>query len=164
DKARDLDGKLGVVPRLTELYLQRNQFDRLLARLQREQSENPSQQQQRELAICLAQAYATSGDLGSARAALERMLSTNNRDTQLLQQLSKLAEEEGDLESAAKYQKQLVELAPGDEASIRLAQLYVRFGDIDEAHLIWSKMASGQNETHRVLQAIDSLLGNDKAK
>ena len=164
EKSPDLDGKLGVVTRLTELYLQRNQFDRLLGRLQREQGESTSQQQQRELAICLAQAYATSGDLGSARSELERMLAANTRDTQLLQQLSKLAEEEGDLESAAKYQKQLVDLAPSDEGSLRLAQLYVRFGDIDEAQALWSRMASGQKETYRVLQAIDSLLGNDKAK
>ena len=34
DKAEDLDDKLDVVSRLTELYLQRNQFDRLLTRLQ----------------------------------------------------------------------------------------------------------------------------------
>ena len=34
DKAEDLDAKLGVVSRMTELYLQRNQFDRLLTRLQ----------------------------------------------------------------------------------------------------------------------------------
>src|SRR5262249_49783324 len=68
EKSRDLDGKLGVITRLTELYLQRNQFDRLLGRLQREQAEAQAGQQQRELAVCLAQAYATSGDLGSARA------------------------------------------------------------------------------------------------
>ena len=76
------------------------------------------------MAICMAQAYASSGDLGSARAELERLLATDTRDTQLLQQLSKLAEEEGDLESAARYQKQLNELAPSDDGASRLAQLY----------------------------------------
>ena len=34
DKAENLDGKLGTVSRLTELYLQRNQLDRLLTRFQ----------------------------------------------------------------------------------------------------------------------------------
>src|SRR5262249_11979519 len=33
DRTNDIDGKLGVVARLADLYLQRNQFDRLLARL-----------------------------------------------------------------------------------------------------------------------------------
>jgi tetratricopeptide (TPR) repeat protein len=164
DKAGDLDEKLGMITRLTALYLQRNQLDRLLGRLQREQNESQGAQQQRELAVCLAQAYAASGDLGMARSELERLLSANARDTQLLQQLSKLAEEEGDLESAAKYQKQLIELAPSDEGSVRLAQLYVRFGDLDEAQALWTRMASGQSQPHRVFQAIDSLLAGDKVR
>ena len=64
------------------------------------------------MAICMAQAYASSGDLGSARAELERLLAADTRDTRLLQQLSKLAEEEGDLETAARYQKQLNRAGP----------------------------------------------------
>ena len=120
------------------------------------------QPQQRDVAICMAQAYASSGDLGSARSELERLLAANTRDTQLLQQLSKLAEEEGDLESAARYQKQLNELAPSDDGASRLAQLYARYGELEEAQAVWSKMASGKSEAHRIFQAIDSLLGNKK--
>ncbi len=37
DKSEDLDGKIGVVSRLTELYLQRNQLDRLFTRLQHQE-------------------------------------------------------------------------------------------------------------------------------
>ena len=37
DRSDDLDHKLDVVKRLTELYLQRNQLDRLLTRLAPEQ-------------------------------------------------------------------------------------------------------------------------------
>ena len=102
------------------------------------------------MSICLAQAYATSGDIGSARSELERLLAANTRDTQLLQQLSKLAEEEGDIDSAARYQKQLVELAPSDEGVSRLGQLYARSGDLEEAQAVWSKMAAGQGETYHV--------------
>ena len=168
DRAEDLDDKLDVVRRLTELYLQRNQLDRLLTRLQHQEREErpggnaPSASQGRDVAICMAQAYATSGDLGAARAELERLLAANTRDTQLLQQLSKLAEEEGDLESAARYQKQLNELAPSDEGATRLAQLYARSGDLEEAQAVWSKMAAGKGATLHVFQAIDSLLGNQK--
>ena len=118
DKAEDLDGKLSTVARLTDLYLQRNQLDRLLTRLQhqnRETGPRAGQPQERDVAICMAQAYASSGDLGSARGELEQLLASNTRDTQLLQQLSKLAEEEGDIESAARYQKQLNELVPSDD-------------------------------------------------
>ena len=124
--------------------------------------EGESQQNQREVSICLAQAYASSGDLGMARSELERLLAANARDTQLLQQLSKLAEEEGDLEGAAKHQKQLNELAPSDEGQLRLAQLYVRHGDLEEAQGIWTQMALAQKDSQHMLQAIDRLLGSEK--
>ena len=71
EKADGLDARLGVIPRLTELYLQKNQFDQLLSRLQRPGQESGGRftpQQQREQSICLAQAYTSSGDIGSARS------------------------------------------------------------------------------------------------
>ena len=66
DRSDDLDNKLDVVKRLTELYLQRNQLDRLLTRLQHsEREDRPAADggvaQRRDVAMCLAQA---SGDLG----------------------------------------------------------------------------------------------------
>lgn len=159
EKTNDLDGKLGIVSRLAELYLQRNQFDRLVGRLERlrQQGDQP-----REAALCLAQAYAASGDLATARQEVERLLATNPRDTALLKQLSTLAENEGDLADAAKYQKQLNEVAPGDESAARLAQLYLRSGEIDEAEAIWSRLASDDQDASRILQAVDSLLANGK--
>ena len=89
--------------------------------------------------MCLAQAYASSGDMGAARSELERLLAADGRDTQILQQLSKLTEEEGDVDNAARYQKQLVDLAPSDEGVSRLGQLYARSGNLDEAQGVWSK-------------------------
>ncbi|MFO0953370.1 MAG: hypothetical protein U0835_19910 [Isosphaeraceae bacterium] len=46
-----------MIPRLTDLYIQKNQFDRLLARLQRQENDAgrpPTPQQLRERRICLA--------------------------------------------------------------------------------------------------------------
>jgi tetratricopeptide (TPR) repeat protein len=159
DKANDLDGKLSIVSRLTELYLQRNQFDRLIARLDREGREA---KQPRETAMCLAQAYQASGDFGTARQELEKLLASNSRDTQLLQQLSSLAEGDGDPASAIKYQKQLNEVAPSDEGAARLAQLYLRAGEATEAEALWARLAGGKPELQRVLQAVDNLLTHGK--
>ncbi len=150
DKAEDLDDKLGVVSKLTELYLQRNQFDRLLTRLQhQERDARAACRRSRPDAAARrghlpGEAYASSGDLGAARAEIEPLLAANTRDTKLLHQLSKLAEEEGDFEGAARYQKQLNDLAPTDESTARLAQLYARYGELEEAQAVWSKMAVGQ--------------------
>ena len=160
EKSPDLEAKLSVVGRLTALYLQRNQFDRLIARLERQGREAD---RQREMTICLAQAYSASGDFGTARGELERLLSTNPRDTKLLYQLSVLSESEGDAATAAKFQKQMVDLAPSDESTGRLAQLYLQAGEIAEAEALWAKLAAnGEPESHRVLMAIDSLLGHGK--
>ena len=73
DRMDDLDPKLDVVRKLTELYLQKNQLDRLLTRLQHQEHDDRAgagsdqPRRQREVAMCTAQALATSGDLGGAR-------------------------------------------------------------------------------------------------
>ena len=84
DRAGDLDTRLGHVAKLTDLYLQRNQFDRLIARLE---AAVRDAKEPREMTSCLAQAYQSSGDFGSARAELERLLAASPRDTALLAQL-----------------------------------------------------------------------------
>ncbi len=106
--------------------------------------------------------FSNRGRPGRARSELERLLASNTRDTHLLQQLSKLAEEEGDFENAARYQKQLNDLAPSDEVMTRLAFLYTRSGELEGAQEIWARMASGKGEGYRVYQAMDVLLADQK--
>jgi tetratricopeptide (TPR) repeat protein len=159
DKTNDLDGKLPIIARLTELYLQQNQFDRLLERLERERREADKQ---REMTLCLAQAYQAAGDLGTARQQLERLLAENARDTQLLGQLSQLAESEGDTALALKYQRQFVQAAPNNhDGRLRLAQLLVKSGEAEEAAAIWVKLVADEPQPHRNLQAIDALLAHN---
>jgi len=156
EKTPELDAKLGVVERITQLYLENNQFDRLLERLERERREA---EKAREATLCIAQAYTTAGDLGAARQQLEHMLTENTRDTHLLAQLSSLCEQEGDLPAAVKYQRQLNAAAPSNyDHQLRLAQLLTRTGEPDEAADIWVRLVSKDTETHRNLSAIDSLL------
>ncbi|HZV06513.1 MAG TPA: tetratricopeptide repeat protein, partial [Gemmataceae bacterium] len=160
DKTNDLDGKLPIITRLAELYLQNNQFDRLLERLERERREADKQ---REMTLCLAQAYQAAGDLGTARQQLERLLAENARDTQLLGQLSQLAENEGDTALALKYQRQFVQAAPNNhDGRLRLAQLLVKSGESEEAATIWVKLVADEPHPHRNLQAIDAVLANNK--
>ncbi len=158
--SKALDAKLGVVSKLAEIALQQNQFDKLIARLERLANEPD---RTREATVCLAQAYQSSGDFGTARKTLERLIGTNARDSQLFQQLSVLSESEGDLDAAAKYERQVTEIAPTEESWNRLAALYTRAGRIDEAEAVWTKQATDDaSKTSRVLAAIDSLLGRSK--
>src|SRR5262245_60146595 len=162
EKTNELDGKLGLIDRITHLYLENNQFDRLMERLERERREADKQ---REMTLCIAQAYTSAGDLGTARQQLERLLTENTRDTHLLHQLVGLCEQEGDLAAAVKYQRQLNAAAPDNyDHRLKLAQLLTRGGEADEAADIWIKLVTGQTEPHRNLTAIDQLItaGKDR--
>jgi tetratricopeptide (TPR) repeat protein len=160
DKTDDLDGKLSVVGRLAELCLTSNQFDRLLERLDHQRRETDKN---REMTLCIAQAYQRAGDISAARQELERLLTEQSRDTALLFQLSQLAEAESDLAAAVKYQRRVLAVTPANhDAQLRLAQLLVRSGESDEAAEIWVKLVAGEPEPHRNLQAIDQLVANRK--
>ncbi len=160
EHTNELDAKLGIIERLAQLYLENNQFDKLLERLERERREADKT---REATFGVAQAYTTAGDLGSARLQLERLLTENTRDTHLLGQLSTLCEQEGDLAAALKYQRQLNLVAPANfDHQLRLAQLLTRTGEADEAADIWVRLVSKDTEPHRNLSAIDQLLTANK--
>jgi tetratricopeptide (TPR) repeat protein len=159
EKQSQLDDKLNVIGKLAELYMQTNHLDQLLERLQRGQREADKN---REMTICLAQAYQSAGDYGMARQELERLLGENTRDTQLLLQLSKLAEGEGDLTSAVKYQEHLAKLAPGPEAEFRLATLLARAGDNQASAEILVRLAVKEDDKEKLLRNIDGLMAAEQ--
>jgi tetratricopeptide (TPR) repeat protein len=160
EKTNELEGKLGIIERITQLYLENNQFDRLIERLERERREADKA---REMTMCLAQSFTTAGDLGTARGQLERLLTENNRDVNLLSQLVSLCETEGDVASALKYQRQITAAAPNNyDHQLKLAQLLTRSGEADAAADIWVKLVAGETEPHRNLTSIDQLLTNGK--
>ena len=167
DRALELDHKLEVVRKLTELYLQRSQLDRLFARLQNQETDERRPATGEARAGCRhvrGAGLCVVGRYGKRRAELERLLATDTRDTRLLGQLSKLAEEEGDLETAARYQKMHEELAASEEGQARLASLLAKAGDIEEAQAVWSRAAAGKSQSFRVFHAMDNLLTNGKPR
>ena len=155
EKAAGLEERLAVVPKLTELYLRTNQFDRILERLERQRRE-PNQQ--REMTICLAQAYQSAGDDGNARQELEKLLTEETRDTQLLTQLVKLCESDGDFESAIKFQQQLLKATPGKEGMMRLSQLMAKSGEMEDAIAIMSRLTIEEKDPETVLKSLDAML------
>ncbi len=157
EKSTAVDDKLALVSKLTELHLQINRFEQLLERLRRQRREA---ELRRELTLCLAQAHQSAGDYGMARQELEGLLSEHTGDTQLLLQLSKLAESEADLSTAVKYQEQLSKLSPGPETEYRLATLLGRAGSAQEAAAILMRLAAKEQDSEKMLRNIDQLLGS----
>ena len=155
DRTDEIDDKTSLTSKLADLYLQTNQFDKLVERLERERKEDAKR---RTATICIAQAYNTSGDYGTARREMESLLSNETQDTNLLQQLSKLCEQGAELDAAVDYQRRLVQIAPGQETESRLANLLQARGDHEEASEIYVRLTQREEDPARILKALDSLL------
>ena len=159
DKAEALDEQLSIVENMSELYLRTNHFDRLISKIERLGREL---NRERDMTLCLATAHKAAGDLGTARITLEQLLTEDTRDTQLLSQLTKLAESESDFETAVRYQRRINEVAPSRDGTVNLAQLLLRTGEIDEAEATWMKLVEAERDPHQVFQAVDNLLSHNK--
>ncbi|MCP4853959.1 MAG: tetratricopeptide repeat protein [Fuerstiella sp.] len=155
DKSDTLDERIATVQPLTELYLRTNHFDRLVTRLQ---SHARQVDQHRDMTICLANAYLFAGDIGMAREVLRKLLSEESADIRLLDELGKLAEQEGDYPAAVDYQKQLNQLTPSDDGTVRLANLLVRAGELEAADDLWAGLSPTDTEPHRLIKSIDNLI------
>ncbi len=155
EKSEEVEDKVGLTMKLAPLYQQVNQFDKLIERFERDRRE---EDKRREMTICLAQAWHTTGDFTAARQELESLLSEDTRDTNLLNQLAKLCQDGAELESAIGYQRQLVAIAPGHETEFPLAGMLMANGDIDAAREIYVKLTQREEDPVRQVKAIDSLL------
>lgn len=155
EKSASLEEKTSTVMMLAELALRANRVDQLIEKL--EQHGRASGREQ-ESAHCLAVAFRVAGDLQSSRRVLERLLAADDRDSQLLLQLSRLAEEDGDLEAAAEYQRRANTVLPSEEGETRLASLLTRLGDLSEAEAIWNRVAGETTRPADAIEAIDQLI------
>jgi tetratricopeptide (TPR) repeat protein len=155
EKSSNLDDKSSAVMMLAEFSLRANRFDQLIEKLQQHGRVSGKEQ---DAAHCLATAYRVAGDLRSARQALETLLVADHRDSQLFLQLSRLAEEDGDLEAAADYQRRANSVVASDEGETRLANLLVRLGDLSEAEALWTRIGSDTAAPADVIEAIDQLI------
>ena len=127
DRTKDLRGKLSVVSRLSDFYLRQGDHGELVKRF-KQLSQNPDRR--RESAYCSAQAYLAVRDFQSARKCLEALMGETEAedDTMLLDQLSRIAEAEGDLPAATRFQEMLYEKTDASHDRDRLATLYFTGG------------------------------------
>ncbi|MDB5339573.1 MAG: tetratricopeptide repeat protein [Planctomycetaceae bacterium] len=157
DKSPEIDSKLEAITELTDLYLTTNHFDKLLERLERQRRADP--QQMRAATLCIAQAHQEAGDTSAARRELESLLTTDTRDTSLLQQLAKLGANEGDFATAVKYQRQLNQIAPGRDNSVQLANYLSQNDQATEAGELLVQVVLAEKDAETILKNLDTLLG-----
>ena len=154
-----LEDQRQLIELMAQWHLRLNQFDQLVQRLEersRESSEHRTAQ------FCLATAYRVAGDLSSARRALEVLLDTDNRDPELLSELSVALESEGDLSKAADYQRQRNSVLPTEEGKLRLAGLLMELGDVEEAESLLTNSQALQSNASRIPKMIDDLMDSGR--
>ena len=166
DRAEELDHKLDVVRKLTELYLQRGQLDRLFARLAapgarrstgREQSPGPRRRHvpgpgamppratwgapAPSSSGCWPPIPATPGCSGSFPSWPRKRATWKPR----------LA-----IRNCTKTWPRATKGKRG------WAALLAKAGDLEEAQAVWAKAAAGKSQSFRVFLAMDNLLANGK--
>ena len=102
DSNDDLGEQLSLVATLAELYSRKGNLDQLLNRLELRGRESTDM---RTATLLISEAHRAMGDIGTAREVLLPLLAENPRDTELLENLVKLARAGEDLEAAVEHQK-----------------------------------------------------------
>lgn len=155
-KTDELQPKLGIVGRMTELYLQVGEFDKLIERLERIRLRSTDS---REATFLIAEAHLDAQNYVSSIEELESLLAKSERDTLLLRQLSVVAERSGDYDLALEYQKKLYSLAPDRSNKNRLAKLFLIAGDYESAEQMWTQILLSEDDFLQVLNSVDRLIG-----
>lgn len=159
DKAESLDARTTIIQSLAELYLRTNHFDRMVARLK---NKTRGLSERREMLICLANAFQSSGDTSRARETLEELLREEPEDVLLLTELARITEETNDIPAAIEYQRRLNKLRPGGEGTVRLADLIARSGDERLADSLWNDMFSADTDPALLVKSADQLIAQEK--
>ena len=168
DKAEDLDAKLGIVTKLTELYLQRNQFDRLLTRLQNQEREatsgaraSPSSATWRSARPRLMRPRATWEVLAPSSSGCSppirgiRSSFSNCRSSRRKRETSRA---QPGIRSSSTSWPPAMTTRPGWGSCIPVAASWRK------PRRSGPRWPSGKSEAHRIFQAIDSLLAQKKAQ
>ncbi len=158
-----IDEKRNDIQALTPIYQRRNQFEQMISRLSNLGQELRNQ---RETTLLTASARIATGDLRSARALLDSLVTDQSRDVDVLNTLIQISAAEYDWDAAVRYQRQLNTSAPSREGELRLAKFLTEKGEIDEPLAIWTQRSKDSPDAERVTQIAELLIKNrrnDKA-
>ena len=155
DVTTDIETQTTVASSLAALHLKIHQFDRLIQRLE-ERARDLGKR--RGAILALATAFQTAGDLVSARAHLESIVDAEPQEEFLLTLLSRICEEEGDLQAAGDYVRRMEETWPSQSNRLRLTSLLVKSGVLREADSLWQQLQQSPVRPHELIHLIDQAL------
>ncbi|MDR1959275.1 MAG: tetratricopeptide repeat protein [Planctomycetaceae bacterium] len=154
----DPQEKTGMADKLAGHYKTLQRFEQLPDDL-RQHSDGMNRY---DFACCLSQIYVNIGDYVTAKKTLEPLLDgiaeEETRKPVLLNQLSRIAEMQGDFHSAIRYQEMLCALSRLPLDSNRLFHLYSQAGETDKAASLQLQNILGMDRFSGQLAALDQML------
>lgn len=130
EEEQDPTGKIGLIKPLTEVYFSLGRADELVEKFQQRQL---AEQAGARYALYLAAIHTQLQDFSNARKELSRALANRQKDPQLLTQLIRLAEAEGNTNELLRFQRMLTDLEPSVRNKAELAQALVTNGEMESA-------------------------------
>lgn len=145
-----LDNRIDIVRSLAPLYERRAEIDTLLSRIE---EIGAKENDLRATQMMIAAANEAIKDYGSARQAIDRLLSRQPRDVGLLETMVRLCDAANEVEMAIEFQQRIVTLADTPENRYRLVNLQLDAGTIDIATAL-SQRLSMVNDPSRIMSMI----------
>ncbi|MEZ6046862.1 MAG: hypothetical protein R3C11_15040 [Planctomycetaceae bacterium] len=89
-------------------------------------------------------------------------METETPDPYILEELISISEAENNLELAMSYMQQLTEVAPSDRNELRLMEMQLKNGQLDEVDVLLSRVLSGQPGREEIHRFINELIDRRK--
>ena len=153
ERVENLSDRLALIEPLTRFAQETDTVDQVIDRLKSADSTDPV-----DRCLFAATAISLCGEPDRARELLDQATYQFGRDVRILKVLVELAETDGDLELATRYQRQVTDISNTSEDRVRLAGLEFKTGQMSETELLWIRDARSGNDTRAAIRSIDRFL------
>lgn len=157
EEAEDVVAKVRAVEQIARVADQQGQSAALVANFQERRRENRTSI---EPLMALAAIHRVTGDYAKRVQVLGEAAKLRPDDTQLLAQIAREQEREGDWEAARDTLRRAIEADPTQKSKQNLARLLIRWGETDEGYALLREMVSDVTDDPRELESVaDAMAG-----
>ena len=157
DNSEDVGDKLRWIQDLTRVAEQQGKTKQLVERLEERRANNRGSVVP---LLALAEAHRASGNYEERRKALLEATRMKPDDLQLLWQIARIEEAEGQWERSLTTLEQAASLDKTTRTKERMARLHLNYGDVDDGYAILYELAGSQQSDARSIEALaDAMIG-----
>ncbi|MCA9239826.1 MAG: tetratricopeptide repeat protein, partial [Planctomycetales bacterium] len=159
DDSQDAVERLRVIEQLARLAHQQGEGDKLVEKFQERRREDPTSV---EPLMALATIYRVLDNHKQRMAVLAEASSLRPHDAELLQQIARIEEREGDWRQAVETLKRATEVDPSGKARLQLARLHLSMGDLDEGYRLLTENPHELTDARKVESLAEAMIANQE--